>query len=240
MKNLTAPASSPFAAPARATFEPPRSALTSNEAARTVDLANIAAPNILRRPRQTHARELRLLRRKESAAEAVAGLDRETELYGFTKGQFSLLDLLVACLEITGPVDFTLSTWTAARHEITQLAALRDAGKLRSMRWLCDWTFVRRDPEAAHMVRTAFGADAIRVAQCHSKFAIFSNRRWKLCLRTSMNLNMNPRTEDFTLAHDPPLARFLETWLEEIWQAQSQTLADAHRAADVRHFFRNL
>lgn len=220
-------------------FEPPRSAFDETTA-RLVDLEQISAPNILRRPTDHDAREIRLLRRKESAAEAVAGLDRRTEIYGFTKGQFSLLDLLVACLDITGPVDFTLSTWTAARNEITQLADLRDRGKLRSMRWLCDWTFVRRDPEAAHMVRTAFGPDSIRVAQCHAKFAIFSNHRWKLCLRTSMNLNMNPRTEDFHIAHDPPLARFLEAWLAQVWKTQGQGLQHSQHPSDVRHFFRDL
>ena len=43
-------------------------------------------------------------------------------------------------------------------------------------------------------MREKLGRDNIRVAQTHSKFALFQNADWKVCLRTSMNLNMNPRT----------------------------------------------
>ena len=42
-----------------------------------------------------------------------------------------------------------------------------------------------------------------------------------------MNLNMNPRCEDFTLGHDPELAGFLNTILDELFAKQPKALADA-------------
>jgi hypothetical protein len=41
-----------------------------------------------------------------------------------------------------------------------------------------------------------------------------------------MNLNMNPRCEDFQIAHDPPLSDFLNAILDEIFGKQKKELAD--------------
>lgn len=220
----------------RSPLTPARNPLLAPEAVKTVDVDEITAPTVLVRTKRDNVRQLRELRRKESAAAALAGLDRTVELYGFTKGQFSLLDLIRAALEITGPARLSLSTWTAARHEIQSLDRMMKAGALTGMRWLVDFTFARRDPEAAHQIRQTFGLDAIRVAQTHSKFAVFENADWRLVIRTSMNLNMNPRFEDFTIAHDPELADFLGRILDDIWTRQKRSLADAALKTIRRHF----
>jgi hypothetical protein len=99
-------------------------------------------------------------------------------------------------------------------------------------------TFVRRDPEAAAAIRKDFGPEAIRVAHCHAKFAMFYNQSWKLVLRTSMNLNMNPRTEDFQLAHDPELFDFLHGIMDRIWKLQPRSLAEAKPGVVSQHFKR--
>lgn len=212
--------------------------LLEAERLKTFDVEQLEAHVRLVRPvRSTKKRELRDLRRRQTAAEAIVGLDRGLEVYGFSKGQFSMLDLIVALLEFTGPAAVTLSTWTAARAEIIALDELLAAGKLLSMRWLVDYTFARRDPQAAHQIRQTFGLEAIRVAQTHAKFCLFVNRQWQIVLRTSMNLNMNPRFEDFTIAHDPELATFLQTIVEEIWTRQTRQLAESS-AVDIKRFFR--
>lgn len=217
-----------------------RNPLLEKEKLRTCNVEQLSCPTVFARRHRTCARELRDLRRKQTAAAAIHGLTRDLEVYGFTKGQFSLLDLIVALLEITGPARVTLSTWTAARHEILSLAELAGTGLLLSMRWLVDFTFARRDPEAAHQIRQTFGLEAIRVAQSHAKFCLLENSEWRLVLRSSMNLNMNPRFEDFTIAHDPQLADFLQTIIHDIWTRQERTLAEATPAEIRRHFATDL
>lgn len=143
------------------------------DSVQSVDVEKIESPAVLLRPRRDVNRELRELRAKQKADEAIRGLNLDNEIYGFTKGQFSLLQLLESVLQLTGPVNFVLSTWTAARHEIQRLQTLQQAGQLLSVRWLVDFTFARRDPEAANQIRLAFGGDSMRVAQTHAKFALF-------------------------------------------------------------------
>lgn len=212
--------------------------LLSETTVRTVRVEDIRSPVIFDRTQRSAVRELRELRRKQSASEAISGLNQTNEIYGFTKGQFSMLDLLQACLQFTGPAAMSLSTWTAARHEIQHLDRLKRDGQLLSTRWLVDFTFSRRDPQAANAIRETFGLDAIRIAQNHSKFALFTNDAWKLVVRTSMNLNMNPRFEDFTIAHDPELSDFLTRILDEIWRKQKRSLADG-TCKEARHHFRD-
>jgi hypothetical protein len=166
---------------------------------------------------------------------AIAGLDHQTEIYGFTKGQFSLLQLLQAVFLVTGPAHLSLSTWTAASHEIESLAAMQARGDITGLRLLIDFSMARREPAMTAQMREKLGRDNIRVAQTHSKFALFQNAEWKVCLRTSMNLNMNPRNEDYLVGHDPELAGFLNGILEEIWAKQKPEMADRNPYEIVKH-----
>jgi hypothetical protein len=176
-------------------------------------------------------REIRDLRRKESAVEAVAGLDLDgREIFGLTKGQFSLIDLLDALLTTTGPAELTVSTWTAANTDVSTALEMIASGRITRARWLVDLTFVRRCPQLAARIRQAFGDDAIRVTRNHAKFAVLTNATWQVVVRTSMNLNHNPRLEDFTVAHDPQLADFLAAAVNDLWTTQKRSMADGdHR-----------
>jgi len=188
----------------------------------TVPLASLGAPTVMARPLATRKtrRDFVDARRVASAAEAISALTRDNELFGFTKGQFSLLDILKAMFAKTGPAHMTLSTWTAARAEIAEIAAMRDAGTILDARWLVDISMMRTDKGILHTISTLFGRDSIRVTKNHSKFAILRAEGWDLVLWSSMNLNMNPRMENFWLGNDPELAGFFRRFLDEIWGRQ--------------------
>ncbi len=207
-----------------------------------VDATEIESPTVLNRKKRTAIREIRDARRIKTASEAIEPLTTENELVGFTKGQFSLIDLLKACVEKIGPSYLTLSTWTANGPEISMIADWQHAGKLIESRFLIDASFARRDPQAADMLRKRFGLSNVRVSQCHAKFATFRNDNWKLVLRTSMNLNMNPRFEDFTIANDPELYDFTETIMNELFARQKEgiTMAPGDRSNVGRTFRENL
>lgn len=172
-------------------------------------------------------REIMDLRRIQSAAEAVSGLERDgMELFGLTKGQFSLTDMIEAILEKTGPADLSISTWTAANGDVTRMLELLRSGAIRSCRWMVDLTFMRRCPQLTAEIRAKFGADAIRVTKTHAKFCTITNDNWQIALRSSMNLNQNPRMESFQVGHDPVLCQFLSEVLDDVWKRQDKGIAD--------------
>lgn len=206
--------------------------------------AELKSPTILARKRYRR-RELKDARRAETAKAALIGLSRDpaVEIYGFTKGQFSFLDLIAAALEHTGPAAVTVATWTAAKYELANLADLQTTGRMGPARFLLDYTFAQRDPAAASFIRETFGRDSFRVTQTHCKFALFEKegaKAWKVCIRTSANLNRNARCEDFTAGHDPELHDFLAGIVAELWDSTRELSAGRPDSRTVRAHFRGL
>jgi hypothetical protein len=176
-------------------------------------------------------------RRAQSAAEAIAQLERDgTELIGLTRGQFSLSDLIEAILSKTGPASFSISTWTAAHSSVATMLELLQSGKITRCRWLVDCTFVRRVPQLVAQIRKDFGDDAIRVTKTHAKFATITNKSWQVAIRSSMNLNQNPRMESYEIGHDPQLCAWLEKVMADVWASQPRRLADASHGEQTSWF----
>ena len=67
-----------------------------------------------------------------------------------------------------------------------------------------------------------FGDDSIRTTRTHAKFAVITNEDWAVAVRTSMNLNENPRLESIEVSDDPALAGFLLRVVEEIFAEEKQ------------------
>jgi hypothetical protein len=215
-----------------------RNTILAADVAPEADLVDFASPAVHRRQLSANRREVRDMRRTKTAAEAIGPITRDVEIYGFTKGQFSIIDILHHCLDIIGPsAHLQISTWTAANADISTVLELCNCGKVASARWLVDLTFNRRSPELAQRIRDVFGDDAIRVAKNHAKFVLLSVADWRLVVRTSMNLNFNPRFENFQLAHDPELWSFHDAILSEIWNRQKRSDQDLLRPYDLHRQF---
>lgn len=199
------------------------------------DLERLTGPMFYRK-KITHKKDIRDLRRTETARQAIAGWDKTIEIHGFTKAQFSLIDLVEAVLEIIGPAKMFLSTWTAANTDVTRVLHFCQSAQVLESRWLVDLTFQKRQPQLAQRIRNTFGADAIRVGKNHAKFVILYNDQYDVIINTSMNLNFNPRFENFTLKNDPELCKFYLAIAEEVWSRQARTLAD-DRPGEIIQFF---
>lgn len=175
-------------------------------------------------------RELTRLLRKETAAAWIGRLRPGMHLWGFSKGQFSLIQLYQAILDQLACRYMAISTWTIGRADKTQLEQLAEIQNalngetIQRFRILLDLSFQRREPALIQHIRETFGDDAIRITRNHAKFGLMdgtlaSGERLRLVIRTSMNLNANPRLEDVELADDPELFAFLDGILDDIWNA---------------------
>jgi hypothetical protein len=147
-------------------------------------------------------RERKRLFNGETARKALAGFGRGQETFGFTKGQFSSIDLIDAILDFTGEADGTIATWTAHAADIRRAEMFVKARRLRSLTWLVDYSFETRQPAFCELLRATFGDDCIRTAPIHAKFGLFKGDDWHVVMQTSMNLNQNPRLENFTVMDD--------------------------------------
>lgn len=153
----------------------------------------------------------------EAASVALAGkIVPGCWLLGLTKGQFSLLDLIRAVLNVTGPADVRLSTWSSGIRDAETAAWLLREGRFKSLRLYTDRSFPSRHPAYAARLVHWFGADAIRCTRIHAKVATIKADAWRLLLRSSMNLNRNPRFEQFDLNDSPEACAFMDGWLDDL------------------------
>jgi hypothetical protein len=159
----------------------------------------------------------------ETAHQALtaAGFGPGREAFGFNKGQFSIVDLILAALRFTGPADATIATWTAADADLRRTAETMRAGLFTSVRWVVDRSFETRQPAFCATMRQLFGDNAIRTTNSHAKFILLSNAQWKLVIQTSMNLNFNRRIENFWVADDPELFATYSELVEDVFRLQA-------------------
>lgn len=159
--------------------------------------------------------------RDQNAKEMIGELFPGIEQFGFTKGQFSFINLIEAVLEQTGPADVVISTWTAAAADIHTAFGMLESDRIKSLRFIIDYSFKTRQPDFCHALRSIFGDDSIRVTNTHAKFTTIKNEKWNIVIRTSMNLNLNPRFENYEISDCAVLMEFMTKVVDEIWTKES-------------------
>lgn len=169
----------------------------------------------------------------QSAEAAIGQLEPGCRILGLTKGQFSLLDLLRACLAQTGPAHVVVSTWTTGIRDADNAKLLLDTGKILSFRLLTDRSFATRQPKYCQAIVRAFGNAAIRCTNTHAKFCLIQNDAWQIAIRSSMNLNRNPRFEQFDLDDDPAVVAFLREHADEMADLMPEGLRPPFAAVDA-------
>ena len=163
----------------------------------------MSAPVVATRPVGTSRKRVSKI---ANAADTLAGFGHGTEVDVLTFGQFSIIDAIEAVLDITGPASVTLATWTAAEFDLSQIEAQLLRARITDLRLIIDRSFVSRQPRFVGLIHDRFGADSVRSTRTHAKFVVIHNVEWSVVIRTSMNLNHNPRLEYMQVVDDTDLA----------------------------------
>ena len=151
-----------------------------------------------------------------SARDTIAGFGPGMDVVGLTFGQFSLLDLIDAALELTGPADVAISTWSAGFYDVDAAVRFRDSGRVRSIRFVMD-SSAKRGQASVGDVGELFGRENVRATRSHTKFALITNEAWSVVITSSMNLNLNPRCEQFEMTDDPERCAMFLGFVDEVF-----------------------
>lgn len=171
---------------------------------------------------QAHLRPARKARARFSKAanarDTISGFGHDMDVVGLTFGQFSLIDLIQAALEITGPADVTISTWSAGFYDVEAAENFRANGLMRSIRFVMDAASMKRGQASVADIADLFGPEAIRTTRTHAKFALVTNSDWSIVITSSMNLNLNPRCEQFEMTDDPERLKMFAAFVDELFR----------------------
>ena len=175
-----------------------------------------------------------------AASEAIGKLVPGQLLYCVTKGQFSMLELIRAVVEQVGAADVTVATWTFGIRDAEMASWLVSHGHLKSLRFLCDYSFVSREPKYSARIQELFGKESIVLTKIHAKFAVIRADGWAIAITGSLNLNRNPRWEHFTLHDCPSACDYFDKIRDELqgmtgagWDASVPAIQAAFDAADM-------
>ena len=156
--------------------------------------------------------------KKGSASEAIGTLEKNMDIFVLTYGQFSLMDGLLAVLDQTGPAHVNISTWTAAHADISRSSELLESAEILSFKMIVDRSFKTRQPKYYEHMVNLFGQESIREINTHAKFITVRNNKWDIVIRTSMNLNGNPRLENMEVSDNTAFANFFETIVNDVFK----------------------
>ena len=166
---------------------------------------------------QNAHREMRIAK-QALAREAIGEIRHGQDVFILTFGQFSLIDVLVHILDQIGPASVDISTWTAAHADVQRAADLMSAAAITKLRFVVDRSFETRQPEYCAHMRQLFGQDCIRATRTHAKFIVIRNARANVVVRTSMNLNENPRLENVEISESVEFAEWFTGIVDGIFK----------------------
>jgi len=153
-----------------------------------------------------------------SARRAIGEIAPGFRLFVINKGQFSLLDIIRAIIQQTGPADLMVTCWAAGLEDIQTLNRLVERGDLKSLRWLVGRGMVGgfQAKYADDLLR--FGENHVRTNRVHMKTACIGAGDWRIAIRASANLNSNPQFEQFDIGDDPEIYNAIMAVVDEMWE----------------------
>jgi len=163
---------------------------------------------VAKRSNREKNREIRHLMFNENAFISIGKIYKGMEIYGLTKGQYSIINIIETILNQTKKADVIISTWTAANAEIKKAECFLKNGNINRLHFIVDRSFPTRQPRYYKQLIDTFG-DIVSLTNSHAKFVIIKNDEWNIVIRTSMNLNENKRLENFEISDDKQLVDYL-------------------------------
>lgn len=163
----------------------------------------------------TSVRRTRAVESFRTAADAIGTITPGCAVFAVTRGQWSMVDAILAVLDQTGPAAVSVWTWTVAVYEVEQMQRLRQDGRVTSGRLIIDAGVSKGQRRLSHLKDGAhkdvvsawmhtFGPESVRHVVNHAKIATIEGGGFRCLLRGSMNLNHNPRFEQFDLTEGGP------------------------------------
>lgn len=144
----------------------------------------------------------------------LAKFQKNCRIMGLTRGDFSMIDLIHSVLKKTGPAHVVCTTWSAGIKDVHQVRWMQDTRLIQTFKLITDHSYATRQKGYAASILELFGAENIRTSEIHAKFTLIHNDQFKVCIRTSMNLNANRTCESFELDEDESVFDFYMSFIE--------------------------
>jgi hypothetical protein len=149
-------------------------------------------------------RNKRAIESFRNAKEAVGDITKGYSLFGLTRGQFSMIDIIMAVLDSVGECNLSIWTWCIADYEVKCFDRMIADGRVKSALLVIDSAARQKNmPQIVSWIEK-HGPKSVRFVVNHAKIATVETDDLKVLIRGSMNLNFNPRFEQFDIDEGHP------------------------------------
>jgi hypothetical protein len=162
--------------------------------------------------------------------ESGAWLEPGFSLFGVTQGQFSMIDVIRYFVDRLKPARVTVWTWAIASYEVEAFEYFYQCGDITAATLIIDRSAEDRNAVLIDRWREKFGIESVKVCKTHAKIATIEGDGLRVLCRGSMNLNHNPRFEQFDVSEGGPafeLVRQIESEIPVMQPRCSNHDADA-------------
>lgn len=139
-----------------------------------------------------------------------------------------MVDAVLHVLDVLGPSELSLWTWTIADYEVQAFVSLLRSQAITAGTLVIDSGARAKNLPLLQLWREAFGPASIRYVLTHAKIARVRSATRKALLRGSMNLNHNPRFEQLDVTTDGD-----DHDLVERIESELPVLPDDHEGRDA-------
>jgi hypothetical protein len=145
-------------------------------------------------------RHLTALESFTTARDTIGAIHKDMRLFSITRGQFSMIDAILAVLDQIGNANISIWTWTVADYEVQCIERLLIDKRLINATLIIDNGAQKKNGEIIKKWINNHGHNSVRWVKNHAKIARIWNDEYKILLRGSFNLNFNPRFENFDIS----------------------------------------
>lgn len=143
---------------------------------------------------------------REALHKLLQQLAPDSVLKYYTNGAWSMHQMLDYLLQIIGPAELVMSTWTITEDPARTLLNLKQSGQITAIHALFDYR-VRERSAGAHQILSSI-CDSLALGKCHAKVTVLTNDQWSVSIVGSANFSRNRRMEAGTIFTDKEAVLF--------------------------------
>lgn len=144
--------------------------------------------------------------------EVTTALPEFDFIHWVSNGDWSMHELLLACLQHTGDATVYISSYAFSEHPARLIADLKQSGVIQKLYCLIDSRIDTRSAGALQLIQNT--ADKFVLMDTHAKVTIIKNDRISVCIVCSANYTTNRRYEAGFVSTMPALSLFHEQWMQ--------------------------
>lgn len=145
--------------------------------------------------------------------EVLAMVQPGSCVHWVSAGEWSVHDLLLGLLQMSGPAEVYLSSYAFSEYPARLIADLRHKNIIKKLYCLIDSRIDKRSASALTLVQSC--ADACKLINTHAKVTVIENGEHVYSIVGSANYTTNKRYEAGMIIADAAVSQFYKKWISD-------------------------